>query len=81
MIQKNSLRFFVGTDNVGGLLSSLFYRSYIRYTGPLGQFLELAWIVAISFVILNSSLNSISVLLMREVRQAVKNKIRQLRVF
>ena len=30
-IQKNSLRFFVGTDNVGGLLSSLFYRSYIRY--------------------------------------------------
>ena len=30
-IQENCLHFFVGTDNINGLLFSLFYRSYIRY--------------------------------------------------
>ena len=63
------------------------YRPYfivviLDITGPLGQYVDLAWIVAISFVILNSSLNPfLYCWKIREVRQAVKNAIIQLWVF
>ena len=59
-----------------------FMVAILDITGPLGQFLDLAWGVAISFVMLNSSLNPfLYCWKMKEVRQAVKNTIRQFWVF
>ena len=59
-----------------------FIVAILDITEPLGQFLDLAWGVAISFVMLNSSLNPfLYCWKMKEVRQAVKNTIRQFWVF
>ena len=60
--------------------------SFIVYllalTGSLGKFIDLAWGVVISLVMLNSSLNPfLYCWKMREVRQAVKNTIKQLWFF
>ena len=57
-----------------------FIVAILDITEPLGQFLELADSSDI-FRYFELISESISVLLMREVRQAVKNKMRQLRVF
>ena len=51
-------------------------------TGLLAKFIDLAWGVAISFVMFNSSLNPfLYCWMMRDVRQAVKNTIKQLWCF
>jgi len=51
-------------------------------TGLLAKFIDLAWGVAISFVMFNLSLNPfLYCWMMRDVRQAMKNTIKQLWFF
>ena len=81
-IQKDSIQCIVDADRISCLLSSIWHRGYFCHQRITTQFLDLALELTQSLFMLNSTLNPVLYRWkIKEIRQAVMDKFRQLPCF